>query len=433
MTSSRHTVEEGTLPRARNVYSVRTIDGALGLALAVTVVPYFVLRGWLTAAVVLLGMFCLSVYALGRVSVAGSLADRRVAWMLGALAAPLVAVLAVQLLRHEFVPRYIDAPLRFLMGGLIVGYFAQRRVNVLPFLQFAVPGSVFLCAAALLYPGASSHFWDGRPATYFMDPLTLAQHVNIAGFMCLFLVDAAQRDSAGIRWFKYAGFFTALTISLFTQSRTGWLMVPILAALWFVGFRRNTGKTGVALALLLIAMGSVSLYFCSDLLQSRVDKALEDVADYVNGNRDTSIGIRLSLLRANWILFLHSPATGWGFEKLPALSSIPEIAAFSTPVLQQYFTQHGGHNELMQSMMRMGVFGLVSRLGLFVVPLILFIRAARAPQPRRRTAGYLGLCIVIGYFTAGLTSEVFNLIYAASFYSLLVAVLAAMAIHEERS
>ena len=56
------------------------------------------------------------------------------------------------------------------------------------------------------------------------------------------------------------------------------------------------------------------------------------------------------------------------------------------------------------------------------------------PAPRCNAPawpGYLGLAVVIGFITASMTSEVFNLIYTASFYGLLVAALAAAALAKE--
>jgi O-antigen ligase len=79
-------------------------------------------------------------------------------------------------------------------------------------------------------------------------------------------------------------------------------------------------------------------------------------------------------------------------------------------------------------MMRMGLPGLVSRVLVFAVPGWIFVRACRSPLPQARRNGYLGLVVVVGYVVAGLSSEVTNLIYAASFYALLVAVFAAGAL-----
>jgi O-antigen ligase len=392
------------------------------------------IRGWVTTAVVLLGLYCVVACAAGRVSIARAVSDRRVAWLLAAFCFPLVAVGAVQAMHHELVPRYFDAPVRFVLGGFILVYFTARRVNVVPFLQFSLPAAVFLCVATLSYPGASAHFWGSRVASYFMDPLTLAQHTMMLGFMCLFLIDGRAVHGRALEVFKFAGFITGVSISLWTQSRTGWLMMPILGATWLIGYRRQGGVRGLALALVTIGAACASLYFLSAVVHSRVDTGISEVSAYFSGgNRDTSIGVRLSLLRANWFLFTAAPFTGWGFRELPSVAAIPDLAPLATPLFQFYFVHAGGHNELMQNMMRMGLWGLASRLLLFVVPLVVFARATRAIAPQRRTAAYLGLCVVVGYLTAGLTSEVFNLIYASSLYVLLVSALTAAAISERQA
>lgn len=407
---------------------------ALPLAgLTLALLPYFVIRGWTNALVVALCLFCLTQIVLGRVRLPAERFTPAVLWMLAAFAAPLVAVVAVQLLRHEFVPRYFDGPLRLLMSGVILLYLLQRRADALKLAEYVFPAAVLLCAGLVfLWPGASRYYWDGRIASYFMDPLTLAQHVSIAGFLCLFCVDANGRDPLWFRLLKYAAFAAAMAVSLATESRTGWTMVPVLAALWLIGIKGHNSKTRIVLVLGAVAASCVALYWVSDIIHERVTLAVRDAVAYFNGsNRDTSLGIRFSLFRINWLLFLQSPVFGWGFNGTPALTVMPEIAALATPMVEQYFVHSGGHNELMQSMMRMGVIGLVSRLLVLLVPLALFTRAARSLEPRRRLAGYLGLVVVIGYAAASLSSEVFNLIYAASFYGLLVAAFGAAALAEQ--
>lgn len=413
----------------------RTSDWVVVIGLGLAFLLYFVVRGWLNTALVLLCVFCLVQFALGRGALAPALAKIESRWLLAAFAAPILAVFAVQVSRHEFVPKYFDAPLRLLMSWVIFVYLLERRVNFVRIAELVFPVSVLSCAAVVfLYPGAASYFWEGRAATYFIDPLTLAQHITIAGFICLFCVDASGTDRGWQRLLKYSAFFAAIAVSLATRSRTGWTMVPILAGVWLIGLKRNNTFVRISLALLAVVAGCIAAYWTSDVVHTRVDMAAQEVIEYFSGgNRDTSTGIRLSLYRANWLLFLRSPLYGWGFEGTPALSSIPEIAVFLTPMAEGYFVHSGGHNELMQSMMRMGVLGLASRLLLFLVPLFLFAKAAGASLPRRRIAGYLGLTAVIGYMAASFSSEVFNLIYAASFYGLLVAALAATAFYEERS
>lgn len=397
----------------------------VGLAL------YFVVRGALNAALVLVFLHCAVRLAMGRITLPRPM-DAQVAWMIVALAAPFVAVLAVQLLTQAFVPRYFDAAARLLMAALLLVCFLPQRVNFVRLLEHAFPPAVLLCAAMIfLYPGASAYFWTGRFASYFMDPLTLAQHITIAGFICLILVDATGRDPAWQRALKYSAFVAALAISLGTHSRTGWIMVPLLAAVWLIGVKRNTRVPRVCAALAAVAGACLAAYWASDVVQGRVDLAIKEALDYFRGgDRDTSVGVRLTLARVHWLLFLQDPLHGWGFGSIPRISSVPAVAAFSTPLVEHFFLV-GGHSEWMQSMFRMGLFGLLSRGLLLLVPLVVFAKAAASRQQLRRTAGCLGLTVVLGYLAAGLTTEVFNLIYAASFYGVLVAGLAAAALSHQ--
>lgn len=389
-------------------------------------------RGWLAAAVALLGLFCILMLKIERVRLGQALSGSPAPWIMAALAAPVVAVALVQLLHHEFVARYFDGPMRLLLGGFILAYFMHRRINVLAHAQYALPLSVFLCAATLLYPGASAHFWQGgRVASYFMDPITLAQHTMIVGFMCMFLVDAHGTDTRSLRVLKYAAFITALAVALWTQSRTAWLMVPILSTIWLVGYRRKQGLPALLMSLVLVGGACAALFYFSSVVQLRVDMAVDEIVAYFAGQRDTSVGVRISLLRANWALFVLSPGYGWGFEHLPDLSRIPDIETYRTPLFEHYFTKSGSHSEFMQAMMRMGSIGLASRLLLLLVPLAVFARASQAHNARQRAAGYVGLTVVVGYLSASFTSEVFNLIYTASFYSLTVAAFGAAAISKD--
>jgi O-antigen ligase len=431
MSSSKPSITLSQSGAAAGSVATTQPDKAVLVLLALTFALYFMVRGWLNAALVAIWLYCLAQFALGHCPVSAVLRDRGLRWLIAALTAPFAAVGVVQLLRHEFVPSYFDAPLRLLMSGTILLYFVARRLNFLRIAGLAFPVGVLLCASfLLLWPDAHKYFWTfGRVATYFMDPLTLATHITIAGFISLFLVDASGRDPLWLKGLKYLAFVAAIAVSIATGSRSGWVMIPLLVSLWLIGLRGAKSTRQMLLTVLVVSVACFALYWGSDVVHERIAKGLQDVAEYFSGgDKDTSLGIRISLFRANWILFLKNPLYGWGFQGVPALASIPEITAFLTPKAQGFFVHSGGHNELMQSMMRMGILGLASRLLLFGVPLVVFMQAVRSPVARRRTAGYLGLIVVIGYLTASASMEVFNLIYAASFYGLLVAAFAGVAL-----
>ena len=91
------------------------------------------------------------------------------------------------------------------------------------------------------------------------------------------------------------------------------------------------------------------------------------------------------------------------------------------------------HNEILAKTVNLGIFGLLSILSVFAVPLIIFIRSARSSFAQARTAAYMGICLVTGFFIFGLSVEIFNLKMTAAFYSLTVAVLLAAATHKASS
>ncbi|WP_332815775.1 O-antigen ligase family protein [Ramlibacter sp.] len=433
MSSSPHArADSGFPPFAADPPS---LPDRLFLALpALAVGGYFVLRGWLNALLVVAGIVALVHCVRHPQAVRSLLRQADVRWMLLALASPLVAVLIVAASHQELVPRYFDGPVRMLLAFAVLLYLASRRLDAAPVLALAVPVAVLSCAAMIfLVPASRQYFWDvDRFATYFIDPLFLSQHIMIAGFLCLYSLHAWGRDPLALQWLKLVALGAALAISVGTESRTGWVMAPVLLVLWLVGMRHRGSARSMAGAIAVVALACLAVYLASDTVRIRIDEIGRDIRSYLDGSsRDSSVGLRISLFRANWALFLQHPWTGWGYESLPDLKTVAAVAPFYTPLLDHYFVQSGGHNEFLQAMMRMGVVGLASRLLLFLVPLWIFARAAHSADRGRRINGYFGLVVVIGYLTASASTEVINLIHAASFYALLVAVFAAGAIRRD--
>src|SRR5437868_7603269 len=122
--------------------------------IAIAALPYFALRGWLNACLILLGLAALFVLVSGRAETRSAWRDRNVRWLCAAFIAQAGGVLLIQALRHEFAPSYLDGPLRLLLGALVLIWFVQLRLDVIPLLSAVLPLSVLLCAAMLLQPGA---------------------------------------------------------------------------------------------------------------------------------------------------------------------------------------------------------------------------------------------------------------------------------------
>jgi len=87
------------------------------------------------------------------------------------------------------------------------------------------------------------------------------------------------------------------------------------------------------------------------------------------------------------------------------------------------------HNEILANTVRLGIFGLLSILAIYFIPIILFIKATASADRVKRVAGVMGTLFVSVYFIVGMTIETFNIKTVATFYALTVATLLAIGHH----
>ena len=406
---------------------VQAAGGPWAIALAIGVIPYLVARGWVNAAVMFLSIA--AAWQLRRQAVWSLLkSESGLRWMCLALVVPIAMVAVVQIAHGQANARPYDAPLRLVLSAVLLIWLYLRRVTWLNLAGIAFALASLASAVLVYFPGMERFYWGpGRAANYFVDPLSLAQHSMTLAFLCLFSLD--NKDGWPQRSLKLAGFAAGLAVAISSGSRTGWTMAPLLALLWVFTQPWMEGRARRSIGLTVVALAIVGLGWGSAAVHTRLNEVTHELRQYFSGEFvDSSIGTRISLFRAAWAAFLAKPLVGWGFATLPTAADLPGTAALWTPTMTGYFVNNGTHNEWLQALMKMGLVGLVSRVFMYLVPFALFIQAVRSRHPLRRQAGYLGLVVIIGYLTSGMTSEVSNLIYLSSFYGLMMASLGAIAL-----
>ena len=395
----------------------------LGLA------PLFVLtvRGWTNIAFVLL--LILSLVGLRhRFNSYWSLrADKRIMWLSLALAFPFIGILLSQLIRHDIQPSYYDGPLRPLAGILLLFHLSARRIDFVRIFQWTCPLAVLFSGIAVWWNPAPTAFWEGRWATYFVDPLTFGQYALLLGFISLLTIHLVERDPPAAVVLKISAFLVGLVLSVGSASRSSWAAIPALIVLWFALVVRDrrlitAGFTGAVAAI-------VAAYMFVDIVHLRIDAAVNDyVAYFSGGNRDSPAGVRLSLARAAWELFLMNPLQGYGDHGFPPLQPIEAIAPFFTPQLEYALHHNGAHNEILQNMIRSGIFGLIRSLLMFIVPLVVFLSAVRARSTVTSSAAAVGLSYITAVFFFGMSTETFNLKFLFTFYTIMICALSAQVI-----
>jgi O-antigen ligase len=422
--------------RTHDIVPVNADSNSTVATLTAGLVPLLLLslKGWTNVTFLLL--FLLALYDIYRQPQLywPLWADRRIGWLTAALASAFIAILISQTLRWDFHPQAYDAPLRPLAGILVLLFLTARRVNFVKLFQWTCPLAVLIGAAELLVASDPYHLWGGRLSNYFVDPLSLGQYMLLLGILSAYMINLVEKDSIIAVILKLAAFIVGLTASVLTESRSAWLAIPVFFLIWIFAVARIRNVKAIAIGVVVLLVVCALAYLYVPPIHLRLDSALNDYRRYFDGGtRDTSGGLRLSLLRAAWHLFLTQPLYGFGDGGTPPLQSIPTIQPFYTELLQYALVHNGAHNELFQNMIRSGIFGIISTVLMFGVPLFLFWSAAASRIKEAFAAGVVGLGYIVGVFCFSLTTEAFALKYLVTFYALMVAALAAQIISAEQN
>jgi O-antigen ligase len=414
------------LIRAEHVAPVESLI-VLGLALY----PIFVLTvgRWVSGWHFVLAFAATAVLYARRDDLTLNTARKQSNALVIALASSMVAIAVSQLLQHDFDVKRYASPLRLLLGVPVFLVVMKLRIDGGRLLHLACPVAVLLTlVSVLVFPFS----WEGRMATYFVDPLTFGSLSLLLGLLSLISLNLYGRDELPIWILKLAAFAAGVYLSIQSQSRTGWLALPVLLAIWLISSRAKARAATLGASLLVAVAIALAAYLGSEIVQKRVDLALEEAASYslVNPNPDNSLSMRISMWRIGLYLFSLRPLAGWGDSSFAHVLDDPQIAPYATEFTRRFALNHGFHNEFVTNAVRAGVFGVVATLLLFAVPGWIFAKELRSNRQSVRGASLLGLCFVVGEFICGMTVEVVNLKFTASFYAMLVASLCGTVLQE---
>ena len=393
---------------------------------------YMTLRSWTNAFVFVLFLLALFYTLQNFQSIRSSLNGAASKWIVFTLCSPLLAILISQAFRQEFSSTAFDGPSRILLTALVFLYLKDRQINFTKLIEWVIPISLLICLGAYLLNPAASAMWGGRAASYFVDTITFGTYCLILGFICLVSIGINPgKEHPLLTILKITGFAIGCYIAIKSQSRSAWIAAIALMIYWsFMRFH----KKHLLFSWILMSLGSISLvlaYIIFPEIHQRVDVALHEITTYFTANNlDTSVGMRISMIRVAILLLIENPLSGLKDGIMPALNTIPSINPFYSEGLQFMITHTGTHNEILAQGVRSGIWGLISSTALFLVPGMIFLTRISHQNSRIRAAALIGFTLVLGLFIASLTIQVFNLKYTSSFYALMIAALTAQALQK---
>lgn len=227
---------------------------------------------------------------------------------------------------------------------------------------------------------------------------------------------------------KSAAAVSTLLGFVLTQTRTGWLAIPVFVLIAIVLFLGMQQWRKALLAFVVTIAGFLAVFSSSDALRERAAEAYHDTLSCTGEGalQVTSACVRIQLYRASIDMFQQRPFVGLGdggrFNDALVNEAYPKGLVGDFLISEDEFFGEP-HNDLLFMLVSFGIPGFLGLLAAYLAPCWYFVRrlGASVPQPAR-VAAAMGLALCLGFLIFGLTETMFRRMHTLSFYAVFVAV-----------
>lgn len=342
----------------------------------------------------------------------------------------LLAVFLVALLMyvyHANPVRTLDLPSRYVLAVPIL----LLLLGIPPRLSWLWAGLITACVS-----GVALAIWQAvvlglyRPSG-FTGVIQFGDLGLAMGVFCVAGLFWAATQARHARRWQFALALGAVAgggISVISGSRGGWIALPLVLALFLVAFLNRQNLARAVGVLLALCVGLAVLLGTVPSLKTRYDQAVSDVQQFDNGVADTSIGARLALWDALFVMIPQKPILGWSEKdyELELERLVAEKKA--SPVVLQLANTHNNYLELW---VFQGFVGLLAVLALMLATFWSFCRRLRSSNMTVRVIAVCGSSLVACYGVFGMSQVILGRNNTLLFFLVSLVVFWACLRHEE--
>lgn len=353
--------------------------------------------------------------------------DFRALWPMAlALLLPLACMFVTSAARGVWSDSELEKLLRFALAVPVLWLLLRAPRPWLQHIQWSLLAGALAGSAMLI---VTMTWWDRGTVAEIGGRYNAVAFANLTllfGMMSLLTLGWG----ASTRWPRAETALKLLTAALsvwatwLSETRSSWMLLPILAVVVLLGLRgwSRRHKVYCALALgLVLAVTAAGIWNFS----SRMHLIKTDIQGYAtSADRDTSFGIRLQLWHASLLMFEKSPIVGIGPNNFRGeLAQLEKQGVVSREVVEGFGEPH---NDLLAALSGYGLLGLASILALYLVPAAIFLRRLASDDRVIRVGAQIGLLFCLGYCAFSLTEMMFRNMRSVPTYSLIVVALIAL-------
>ena len=207
------------------------------------------------------------------------------------------------------------------------------------------------------------------------------------------------------------GVISGLVASLLSGARGGWIALPIVFTYWLWVNRDTLGKYKQISIILVFTLAIVLLFQFEKIgISDRFNQAVNDVKELVfENNKQTSIGVRIEMIRATWLIFKENPWLGSGPDTFIQQTNKLELEKKVVFLNDQLAHPH---NEFLNMMYSRGIVGLVIVLLIFGSPLIYFTKQyAIYKSPYALSGAIIPLCYIVFSLSEAILDRMLSLMF----------------------
>lgn len=325
----------------------------------------------------------------------------------------------------------MEGGVHVLRFGLVPLGFVVARTAVRADLRHAIwLGAVIGAVAAGIAALALLAFTATARPTTTVNPIHFGEMALVLGAGAVVARRMAIGDERTIDRWTLVAVAASLTAAILSQSRGGWVAVPVLVLLALWHHHRSGGRRIarylVALALVLVPVVAVAATANDRAALRALDRGFAETIAYVETSgadetASTSVGARFEMWRSAFAGFRQAPVFGIGWGNMDDRFAADVAARVRDDRLLDH--EHP-HNQYLSHLASGGVVGLASLLAVFGVPAAICARAF-LQRAASRCLGGVGLVVIAGYAVFAVTDSVFESASPLAFYVLSVGAIVA--------
>jgi O-antigen ligase len=297
-----------------------------------------------------------SIFLYGFKNISSNLKYNKLLWLLAAFSVFAIAA--------DFYYGYSSSQLRaFISLYVYLSIFPTQLNSKINLRVLTVLGA----ATSLIYLLIQMLVYNNYGRMWNINPIPYTTFVASIAIISIYFLLHSNTFKQRTLWL--VTFMATLAPLFYSQARGLWLALTIAILLLAIKSVINNKKS-IFLLIALLPIIAISSYSMSGKLIQRFERTKIEIHQIMNGNLNTSIGLRLQLWQAAIYLTGDSPIIGLGGSHMERKKELAEQNIISPSII--HFSHY--HNQFLNALVKYGVIGLSLLLCSIFLPVYYFFK-----------------------------------------------------------